>query len=388
MTEARRSSRERYEAALGLAWLSQFGCHSVLKLLGRWAPDDVWRASRACLSEWGVAPAAITRFDEQRHAFRVDEALAALTLAGVRFVPFGTALYPSELRQLSLPPAGLFVRGSEDAYERMLAAPRVTMVGTRKASTYGVHATEDFARAFVAAGVAVVSGLALGIDGRAHKAALEAGGLTAAVLGCGPDIVYPPRNRWLYQRIAATGSVVSELPPGATPARWTFPHRNRLLAALGDAVMVVEAPSMSGALQTVSCALDLGRPVFSVPGSIYAENQRGCNRLLYDGAGPALEPCVTVEDFLLQTRMQRGKRQPHDARRVEMQRAAGASCVVSDRAVCLDAIVAVLASGPSSADGLLERTGLPVRELTAALVQLELEGRVRRAGPGLYARAP
>jgi len=327
-------------------------------------------------------------FDVRRRGFSVQQAEEVMQNAGVSFVAYGTAEYPQELRHLDMPPAGLFVRGVPGVLARVRSMPRITIVGTRKASSYGVRATEAFATAFATNGIAVISGMALGIDGRAHQAALEAGGLTLAVLGCGPDIVYPPRNRWLFDKITARGAVVSELPPGAPPARWTFPHRNRILAALGDAVMVIEAPRASGALQTVTWALALGRSVFSVPGSIYAENHRGCNLLLYDGAGVAVDPCVTVEDFLAQTRNQRNGREPRDGS-TQAVRCAGESALrgIGGEAHREDVLKA-LASGPASVDRLIEQTGLTARELTVALVTLELDGLARRAGPGMYARAP
>ena len=302
---AGRGFRRAYEAALGLAWSNQYGHHALLGLLARHGPVGVWRASATTLVAWGISPRTAAGFVATRSRFDVRQAEEVLWATGARFVAYGTPDYPTELGHLRMPPAGLFVRGAPDAFERMRAMPRVTIVGTRRATSYGVRATEAFATAFASNGIVVVSGMAMGIDGRAHQAAIEGGGLTVAVLGCGPDVVYPPRSRWLYEKITACGAVISELPPGATPARWTFPHRNRILAALGDAVMVVEAPRASGALQTVTWALELGRAVFSVPGSIYSENHQGCNRLLYDGAGAALEPCATVEDFLLQTESER-----------------------------------------------------------------------------------
>ncbi len=179
----------------------------------------------------------------------------------------------------------------------------MTIVGTRKATAYGARAAEAFAAAFASRGVAVVSGMALGIDGRAHRASLEVGGLTVGVLGCGADIVYPRSHRTLYERILEQGVILSELPPGTPPGRWTFPQRNRLLAALGDAVLVVEGSRLSGAMQTADRSLELGRPVFAVPGPISVESHSGCNQLLYEGAVPAVDPCVTVEDFFLQTRI-------------------------------------------------------------------------------------
>ncbi len=230
--------------------------------------------------------------------------------------------------------------------------------------------------------------MALGVDGRAHEGAARADGLTVAVLGCGIDIVYPRRHRWLYDKIAAGGVVLSELPPGTAPSRWTFPHRNRLLAALGDAVLVVEASRTSGALQTADWALQLGRPVFSVPGPPFIDSHEGSNSLLYDGAWPALDPRVTVEDFLAATRIERGEQRSATPPRC----ADGVERAGVDTKAVVDArktgILEVLGSGPCSVDGLVARTGLTVRELSAALAELELAGLAARAGPGTYIRAP
>ena len=375
-----------WNAALGLAWLSPWGYHRLLRYLKTEGVEAVWRAHRRQLQSWGMTERAINGFDEKRASFSAAEARTLVDARGLRFVPYGDSDFPPELGQLTVPPAGLFVRATDVAWQQLLTTPRVTIVGTRRTTTYGARATESFAAAFAAAGIAVISGMAMGVDTRAHKAAVESGGLTAAVLGCGADIVYPTANRWLYQKIAEGGAVISELPPGATPAPWTFPHRNRLLAALGDAVLVVEAPVTSGALQTADAALELGRPVFTVPGSIYADGYRGCNRLLRDGAGPAIEPSVAVEDFLLQTRIERGSRQ------VQGGRAPGASSLSRSGPFGPgsrnDRVWAALGAGPCSVDVLVERTGLAARELSAALAELELEGLTRRVGPGIYARGP
>lgn len=389
MTPVAADSAGSYAAALGLAWSSPWGCHSLLGLLSHEGPEGIWEASCAELRKWGVPQRTAEALAARRRSFRLDRAEETMCAAGMSFVAFGTPQYPAELTHLQMPPAGLFVRGATGAVGRMRSMPRVTIVGTRKASAYGVRATEAFAAAFARSGIAVVSGMALGIDSKAHEAALEASGLTVAVLGCGLDIVYPPRNRWLYDKIAKCGAVVSELPPGTPPARWTFPRRNRILAALGDAVMVVEAPRASGALQTVTWALSLGRPVFSVPGSIYADGQRGCNLLLYDGAGVAVDPRVTVEDFLFQTRNQRDGRLPGDCSSRPGCGAGEAVCEGGTRGDAgRESVLKALASGPASVDRLVETTGLQVRELLVTLVALELDDLVRRAGPGAYARAP
>ena len=398
------------EAALGLAFLSQSGCHSVLRFLEREGPDVVWRASRRRLLEWGLIPRAVDSFEEKRRCFAVEEMRALLERSGLRFIPYGSSLYPAELAQLRCPPAGLFARGSEDAIVRLLGLPRVTIVGTRRATPYGLRVTEMFAYAFAAAGIVVVSGLALGIDGRAHEAALDAGGLTAAVLGCGADVIYPRRHQSLYGRLAARGLILSELPPGTAPSRWTFPHRNRLLAALGDAVLVSEGSLTSGALQTADWALELGRPVYAVPGPIAVDGYRGCNTLLYQGAVPAVEPFVAVEDFFTQTRIERavrpsaerlgaggdgrrgsatGSRNPRPGASEVPARVSGSadwSCGFAGH--CAEGILEALGEGASSVDSLVAHTGLATRQIIATLAEMELKGAVTRSGPGLYIRAP
>jgi DNA processing protein len=210
--------------------------------------------------------------------------------------------------------------------------------------------------------------------------------MTAAVLGCGADVVYPARHRALYGLIAEKGLIMSELPPGAPPSRWTFPNRNRLLAALGDAVLVIEGAVTSGAMQTAEQAAHLGRPVFAVPGSIYADGHRGCNLLIRDGGVPALEPEVAVEEFLLQTRIERGERRPPEPERAS---STGRQDPLRDLAVAgREAVLEAMAEQACSVDALVLRTGMAARRLTAALAELELAGLVARAGPGLYIRAP
>jgi DNA processing protein len=380
---------ERYRAALALAYICHSGGNSILRLLKTMSPEDIWAAPQSRLTmDESVSEAAAQRFVRSRRGQEWREAESGLKAAGLRFVPFGTSAYPQELTNLSHPPVGLFVKGDEEKLEALLTLPRITIVGTRRATAYGTQAARDFAAAFAARGIAVVSGMALGVDGRSHEAALEMRGLTAAVLGCGADIVYPRRHRGLYQRIVERGLVMSELPPGAPPAPWTFPNRNRLLAALGDAVVVVEGSPISGAMQTADQGASLGRPVFAVPGSIYVENHRGCNLLLRDGAVPALDPDMTVEEFLLQTRIERGERRPPE-------REAGAALPGSGQdpfrelvAAGREAILEAIAERPHSVDALVVRTGMTARHLTAALAELELGGLAARAGPGLYIRAP
>jgi DNA processing protein len=379
---------DRYRAGLALASGRFYGGPAILRLLKTLAPEEIWQADEELLVTNGMLRAAARKFIESRlpEAWRHVE--RSMKDGGLGFVAYGTQEYPEQLVNLPDPPAGLFFKGDEEKLHLLLGLPRVTVVGTRRASHYGSRAARDFAEAFASRGVAVVSGMALGIDARSHEAALEAGALTVAVLGCGADVVYPPRHRGLYQLIVEKGLVFSELPPGAAPATWTFPHRNRLLAALGDAVVVVEGAPTSGAMQTADHAISLGRPVFAVPGSIHLEGQRGCNLLVRDGATPALDPAVTVEEFLLQTRIERGERRPPQPEEGSIRPGTGQDPFRELVASGREGLLELLAERPLSIDGLVLRTGLAVRHLSSALAELELAGLVSRAGPGLYIRAP
>jgi DNA processing protein len=384
------SGDEKFRAALGLAYVCNAHGNALLRLLKSYALEEIWAAAPARLKEMDVSEVAAERFARARRewssAHAPDQAARSLEAAGMRFVPWGAPDYPPQLANLFLPPAGLFVKGDEDRYRDLLGSPRITIVGTRRATAYGTRAARDFAGAFSARGIAVVSGMALGIDGRAHETALDEGGLTVAVLGCGADLVYPRRHRALYGLLATRGLVMSELPPGTPPTRWTFPNRNRLLAALGDGVVVIEGSTTSGAMQTGDQAAQLGRPVFAVPGSIYAEGHRGCNLLIRDGATPAVDPAATVEEFLLQTRIERGERRPPEpeGRPGGTRQDPFRDLVAAGR----EAILEAMEERPCSIDALVLRTGMTARRLTAALAELELAGMAMRAGPGLYIRAP
>jgi DNA processing protein len=387
VTSSNKQAQVDYWCALGLAWQGLTGSVVLLRQLREVGVQGVWHASRTTLLAWGMDERVAQVFLEARGCFDGSEAKADLQRGGQRFIPYGVPSYPSELYQLEYPPAGVFVRGRPEVMERLMGIPRITVVGTRRATAEGLEAAKSFAAGLAKRGIGVLSGMALGIDAQAHKAALQAGGTTAAVLGCGADVIYPPRHRWLYDKITDTGLVVSELPPGSHPTKWTFPHRNRLLAALADAVLVVEGSNTSGALQTARWALELGRPVFSVPGSIFKECSEGCNALIYDGASPALRADVLVEDFLRATRMERGGRGPAESARAargEQLRLDGlAGSEGADHRV-----LRVLRDGPRSVDALVSLTGLSVREVSASLGRLEMCGAVARAGTGMFLRAP
>ncbi len=199
---------------------------------------------------------------------------------GAAVVAFSEPGYPERLKNIADPPPYLYLKGKCDIFER----PALAIVGSRRPTDYGLRMTSRLAGELAAAGVLIVSGLAYGIDGAAHQAALEAGGITAAVFGCGLDYIYPPGHRTLASRIMETGCLISEFPKGTRPERFNFPVRNRVVAGLSDGVLVIEAGQKSGALVTASIALDQGRDVMAIPGSIDSELSLGPNGLIKQGA--------------------------------------------------------------------------------------------------------
>jgi len=266
-----------------------------------------------------------------------------------RVLARGDPRFPPLLGAIYDPPARLFLRG---ARLDLLSEPSVAVVGARACSGYGAQIARSLGRELAGAGVVVVSGLARGIDGEAHRGALEAGGTTVAVLGCGIDRDYPRAHAELARRIAVDGLVVSEYPPGVEPAPWRFPARNRIVAGLCRAVVVVEARQRSGALITADFALDEGRDVFAVPGEITSSLSAGSNALLRLGAGPLL----AAADVL-------------DALGIEPSRPS-ADAPVGDQATVLDA----LRQGAALVDELAVRTALSADRVAAVLVELELDG--------------
>jgi DNA processing protein len=258
---------------------------------------------------------------------------------------------PELLQQIHDPPRALFLRGAADP--EILARPAVAIVGARACSSYGAQVARMLGRELAAAGLVVVSGLARGIDGEAHRGALDAGGLTIAVLGCGIDRDYPAAHAELARRICEQGLVVSEYEPGVEPAPWRFPARNRIIAGLTAVTVIVEARERSGALITADFALEDGREVFAVPGEITGALSRGTNRLLRQGATPLTTADDVLELFGLAA-----------SQRARMPEVGASAAAVLER----------LADGAASADELARATGLEPGPLAAALTELELAG--------------
>lgn len=242
---------------------------------------SVWVAARRFTRSW--AGATFTRLEQ----------------AGIRVVLPSMAGYPHTLAEIEAPPPLLFIRGEW----RPMDEGAVSIVGTRRPTPYGEGVAAELAAALAREGITVVSGLARGIDAAAHRAALEAGGRTVAVMGTGPDRIYPPEHRELARAIEAQGALVTEYPPGTPPAPYAFPLRNRIIAALGLVTVVVEAGARSGALITARLADELSRPVYAVPGPIGRPQSLGCHRLIQDGA----LLLASVEELLEVVREKRGQ---------------------------------------------------------------------------------
>jgi len=292
-----------------------------------------------------------------------------LEAEGIQALCIHQGAYPPLLRQLADPPAVLFARGEGELGSLRDREPGVAIVGARRASPYGLEVTRELGRGLSAAGVTVISGLALGIDAQAHRGCLEADGFPVAVLACGPDVPYPRTNQRLYERICSRGLVVAELPPGQRPFRWSFPARNRIMAALASMTVVVEAAEPSGSLITSDFALQLHRTLGAVPGQVTSSLAAGTNALLKDGAVFV----TSVEDILdeLYGRERRAAPSPvaHEPVADPLER------------LLLEAVEAGL-----GVDGACAHVGLPVREVRARLSRLETSGHVRRDALGVYRR--
>jgi DNA processing protein len=290
------------------------------------------------------------RFAAFRDRFDARAELERLAGLGLRFLARSDARFPPLLRAIHDPPPGLFLRGGADA--DLLARPAVAVVGARACSAYGRQVARSLARELAAAGLVVVSGLARGIDAEAHRGALEAAGATVAVLGCGVDRDYPAAHRELARTIAEQYLVVSEYAPGVEPAPWRFPARNRIVAGLCAATVVVEARERSGALITADFALEEGREVFAVPGEITSALSAGSNALLRLGATPLTAAADVLESYGLV-----------QAPPVEAEVGPAAAAVLER-----------LRDGAAGADELARLTGIGAGALAAALSELELAG--------------
>ena len=343
---------------IGLKAVPDVGNVTFRRLLERF---DSPRAALAAAPEElsavrGVTPAVAAAVREGAWQRFAGEECRRLSVSGARLLLFTSADYPKSLFQIPDPPPFLYLRG--ELRPREVA---VAVVGSRRGTSYGLLTTGRLAEGLARHGVAVVSGMARGVDTAAHKGALQVGGRTVGVLGCGIDKVYPPENRKLFDEMAERGALVSEFPLGTLPLAENFPRRNRIISGISQGVLVVEAAENSGSLITAQYALEHGRDVFAVPGNITYASCRGSNRLIKQGA--KLVDCV--EDILEELT---GFERP-GADTPSRTPPAGFALTPKEAAV-----YELLARSPLHIDDIISQTELTAGEVSSMLLHLELKG--------------
>jgi DNA processing protein len=351
---------------LGFSLVPDIGPRRLAHLLSVFGDiAAAWTASEAHLRQAGIERRPLENLLHLRARIDLDAEIAKVARAGAWLVTLADDAYPALLRQVPEAPPVLYVRGTLEATD----AQALSIVGTRKATAYGREAAHELAAQLARDGITIVSGLAHGIDAAAHSGALDGGGRTLAVLGCGIDRVYPADNRSLADAIAAHGALISEFPVGMPPDGRNFPRRNRIISGLALGVLVVEAPENSGALITATVAAEQGREVFAVPGNIFNPSSRGSNRLIQDGA----KLVMGVDDILLELNLA--------LRNVQTQAAAERIAPANATEARL---LENLSADPVHVDDLARLCGLPIAAVTSTLIILELKGLARMVGPMQY----
>ena len=325
--------------------------------------SEAWKSSPSLLLEAGLPKKIVDSFVKCRREIDLNKEWDLIQQLGISVITFNQENYPRLLQSIEHPPPVLFTKGifvDEDDCS-------VAVVGTRRKTSYGKQVAGELSQFLASNGVTVVSGMARGIDTIAHQSALDAGGRTIAVFGSGLDVIYPPENRNLAEKIETHGVLVSEFHPGTQPEGVNFPPRNRIISGLSKAVVVVEADEKSGALITAKFAVDQSRDVFAVPGSIYAPRSRGTNRLIGDGAIPLFD----FNELLLNLNLE----QTAEFRYVQN------TLPKNDLELLL---LNTIRDEPLHIDEIQSITGLSTDKVSAGLVMMELKGFVRKVGNMMY----
>ncbi len=339
------------------------------------APADVLRAKRDQLAKAGL-PAKAIGFLRNPDRSLIEKDLAWLRDPAHTIISLFDQNYPERLSALPDAPPALFVKGDRS----LLRDPQIAIVGSRSPTVGGRKIAYDFANELAKAGILITSGLAYGIDSRAHHGALDAKAPTVAVIATGPDIIYPAQNKELAQTIARNGAIVSEFPCGTPPIPSNFPQRNRIISGLSLGVIVVEASMRSGSLITARLANEQGREVFAIPGSVHNPLSKGCHHLIRSGATLA----ESVPDVLA------GIRSCVDLEALSPAGEDDDTAAGAAKAGALDAshlrLLEQMGYDPVTADTLAERTDTPIEEVASMLLMLELENYVSSGGGGFYCR--
>lgn len=361
------SPQPRLRYWLGFHLIPGVGAARIGRLVDHFGSvESAWNASEQQLRIAGLPSEVVSTVVAQRNQLDLDRELDRLERHGVSALTLEDDTYPRLLRHIPSPPPVLYVRGSLLPSDELA----IGVVGTRRATSYGTDMAARVSHDLGAAGVTVVSGLALGIDTAAHRAVLEAGGRTIAVFGCGLDTIYPARNRHLAEQIVESGALVSEYPLGTKPDGRNFPARNRIISGLSKGVVVIEAPLKSGALITTAFAADQGRDVYAVPGSALSANSAGCHELIRNGAALVTSGTQILESLDIVAE------QAHRQSRMVLPE--------TDTERILYAIVGAI---PRHVDELAHESGLAIHVAGGTLLAMELKGLVRQSGAQHYVRS-
>ena len=333
-------------------------------------PEEIYKAEEEDLVKLaGITAAKARSIVSSKNNFRSSYKLEKLKRSGVRFIHYGSPDYPECLLTLEDKPYSLYVKGSLPDPD----FPSVSIVGARNCSGYGREMTMRFSQTLAAGGVQIISGMALGVDSYAAQGALEAGGKTFAILGSGLDVIYPKENIELYYRIVLNGGgIISEFPMGSAPIGWHFPHRNRLISAFSDKLLVMEARKCSGTLSSASHALAQGKDVYALPGRVTDPLSEGCNRMIADGAGVLVNP----EDLLAEIigHPYAGFRGSGGQSRMPQLSEPGLR------------IYEMLDYEPKMVSRIAIESGIPVEKAQALLTEMELTGFCRQVSKDYYAK--
>jgi len=357
------------------------GAATVRKLLDCFADlETALGADRVALGACGITANAIAALHAEPDSRAVENDLRWQSGAGNHIIPFISARYPARLRSISDPPLVLYVCGDVE----VLHTAQLAMVGSRNPSHSGRETAHQFASHIAATGITITSGLALGIDAACHLGALEANGLTIAVAATGLDRIYPARHRELATRIVAEGAMVSEFPPGTTARGEYFPRRNRIISGLSLGTLVVEAAVRSGSLTTAQHAMEQGREVFAIPGSIHNPMARGCHRLIKQGA-----KLIELADEILEElapQLGEAHRQLVNSGRQTALDEETEGPQIGEIDAGYQRLLDCIEYDAQTIDTLIERSGFAAAEVASMLLMLELNGKIARVEGGKFSR--
>ena len=344
--------------------------------------ENVWKASLKELKAAGLEDRPAQEIVAARNNSSPDDEMSALERAGVTAVTWNESGYPARLKEIADPPAVLFYKGT------MLASDdgSVAIVGTRSPTTYGREAAAVLSRGLAQAGLTVVSGLALGIDGVAHRTALENGGRTIAVLAGGLDRVYPRDHTRLFEQVQESGAVVSEQALGVRPDSRSFPRRNRLISGLSLGSVVIEAAEGSGARHTVYHGLEQDREVFCVPGSIFSPASDFTNRMIKEGAKLVMGISDILEELNLADVAPKGKSATKSSSALENVPEQLSFVPADNDEPEEQELLSKLNDSPAHIDDIQRQTGLPITSVSSTLTMLELKGKIKQVGCMHYIR--